>query len=408
MKNIAEKANFDYQAIQHFMSNSPWKSDDIYESIIDLMVQKEELNNSRVFVIDDSGNKKHSNKTVGVSRQYMGRYGKVDISQNTVTIAYANIEKRIWNWILGDLYLPKDWFEEHYENEEDKAVLREVRKKFGISDKTFKTKIEIAMDLIETLEKKVNIELLNFDGGYGKDGNFRNKIHKKNIKYMADISSNTNIYLEKPEIETRVDEKGKEKYKIIGKSYKSNSFSNKLDFTKIKVRATDRGYLYLKIARKRVFIVYDGEAREEWLVIIKESAKRHRYTLSNLEADTKIEKLAHYKAYRYFVERANQDAKSEFGWAEFRGQKYLSWSHNLAMTILASWFVSYVKLYLQNDLEKENLEEEFLLLFSVSNIKKLLLSILPFEEITPQKAVEKVIENLFNRNNSRKSRLKNE
>ena len=64
-----------------------------------------------------------------------------------------------------------------------------------------------------------------------------------------------------------------------------------------------------------------------------------------------------------FIERANQDAKSEFGWDEFRGQKYLSWSHNLAMTILASWFISYIKLSLQYDLEKEKLEDEFLLLY---------------------------------------------
>jgi SRSO17 transposase len=401
MKNIARKSQMDYQSIHHFMSNSPWKSEGIYEVITTQLKEHKKLKNSRVFIIDDTGNKKSSNKTVGASRQYIGSLGKIDMSQNAVMIGYANIDQRVWNWVNGELYLSKEWFEEHYEDIEDKKALKESREKFGISDREFKTKIEIAYDLVEKLEADIDeIELLSFDGGYGKSSEFREQLHKKSIKYMADVPSNTRVYLEKPTI-------GKTG-KVEGKSYQVNSLRQKMEYKKIKTRPIDRGYLYLKIAVKRVFMVYGEEIREEWLVINQESKNKHKYSICNLNADVAIEKIAYYKAYRYFIERTNQDAKSEFGWDEFRGQKYLAWSHNLAMTILSSWFISYIKLFLQDDLEQEKLEDEFLLLFSVSNIKELLLSVIPFEELTPEEASQRVIEHLINRNNSRKSRLKKE
>jgi valyl-tRNA synthetase len=168
----------------------------------------------------------------------------------------------------------------------------------------------------------------------------------------------------------------------------------------------------LKLAIKKVYVAYKDkeknkpEIREELLIIIKESKNKYKYALSNLDINTSIEKIAYYKAHRYFIERVNQEAKSELGWDEFQGQKYLGWSHHLAMTILASWFITYVKLQLQNDLEKENLKESFLLLFSVSNIKKLLLSVIPFKNITPEIATKKVLEDIEKRNNSRQSRLR--
>ena len=83
------------------------------------------------------------------------------------------------------IYLTKECFEEAYEDIEDKKVLREVRAKFWITEKKFKTKIEIAFDLVEDLEQKIDeIELVTFDGGYGNSSEFRQNFHKKDIKYM--------------------------------------------------------------------------------------------------------------------------------------------------------------------------------------------------------------------------------
>jgi SRSO17 transposase len=48
--------------------------------------------------------------------------------------------------------------------------------------------------------------------------------------------------------------------------------------------------------------------------------------------------------YRYFVERNIQDAKSELGWDDFQALKFRAWEHQLALTILASWFVAETRL----------------------------------------------------------------
>jgi len=45
--------------------------------------------------------------------------------------------------------------------------------------------------------------------------------------------------------------------------------------------------------------------------------------------------MAARKSQRYFIERSNQEAKSEFGWDEFQATKLLAWEHQLALTILA-------------------------------------------------------------------------
>jgi SRSO17 transposase len=50
--------------------------------------------------------------------------------------------------------------------------------------------------------------------------------------------------------------------------------------------------------------------------------------------------MARHKSLRYFIERANQDAKSELGWDEFQAQKYRAWVHHLALTIMASAFIT--------------------------------------------------------------------
>jgi SRSO17 transposase len=40
------------------------------------------------------------------------------------------------------------------------------------------------------------------------------------------------------------------------------------------------------------------------------------------------------------IERSNEYAKDEIGWDEFQTRKYRVWNHQLALTILASWFVA--------------------------------------------------------------------
>jgi len=198
------------------------------------------------------------------------------------------------------------------------------------------------------------------------------------------------------------------------KPVKVNSLCNSQDteWKNIFVRPTERGELCDPFAAQRVWTIHEGVAVEEWLVIRQEADNKYSYALSNAPVDTPLSKLAWWKCQRYFVERANQEAKSELGWDELQAQKYLSWQHHLALTILASWLVAQIKFEWAETNERnpellEQLEVDVLPALSVANIRLLLRAVMPLQQLTPEQAIKQVKNHFLNRVNSRKSRMKN-
>jgi hypothetical protein len=85
------------------------------------------------------------------------------------------------------------------------------------------------------------------------------------------------------------------------------------------IRATQRGHLTAAFAARRVWTVWQDESavqhvRQEWLVMRRDPDGKAYYALSNAPLDTPLLVLAKRKCQRFFIERATQDAKSEFGW----------------------------------------------------------------------------------------------
>ena len=121
--------------------------------------------------------------------------------------------------------------------------------------------------------------------------------------------------------------------------------------------------------------------------------------------------MAWRKSHRYFGERSNQDAKGEFGWDEFQAVKYRAWEHQLALTILAGWFVAETRLDWMNRFHQDpdllsQLEVDVLPQLSVSNVRELLRAAYPLPQLSTQQAADLVVSHLLNRTRSRKSRLR--
>jgi predicted Co/Zn/Cd cation transporter (cation efflux family) len=162
---------------------------------------------------------------------------------------------------------------------------------------------------------------------------------------------------------------------------------------------------------RRVWTIRDGELAEEWLIVRHQSSQRYSYALSNAPAATPHKYLALLKCLRHFVERTNQDAKSELGWDEFQAQKYLAWEHNLALTIMASWFVAqtkheWVQTYARDPELAQQLQVEVLPALSVANVRELLRAVLPLHQLSREEATRLVIKHLVNRSRSTACRLK--
>lgn len=135
------------------------------------------------------------------------------------------------------------------------------------------------------------------------------------------------------------------------------------------------------------------------------------YAFCNAPADTPLERLAWLKCVRHFVERANQDAKSEAGWDDLRAQKYRAWEHHLALTVMATWFVAQTKLewahkYPPDPALAQQMQVERLPSLSMANVRTLLRAVMPLPQLTPEEATRQVVQHLLNRTYSRKCRLK--
>jgi len=121
--------------------------------------------------------------------------------------------------------------------------------------------------------------------------------------------------------------------------------------------------------------------------------------------------MARRKSQRYFVERAIQDAKSEFGWDEFQAVKYRAWEHHLALTILASWFIAETRLdWMQDHPQDPTLLDHYatdvLPALSVANVRDMLRATLPLPQLSSAQAAALVVQHLDNRTRSRQSKLK--
>jgi SRSO17 transposase len=134
---------------------------------------------------------KKGEKSVGVGRQYCGNTGKVSTCQVAVFGALSNGDYA--SMIDVQLYLPQDWCDNPARCEEA-----------GIPEdfRTFKTKSEIALDMIKHQSKfGTSFDYVGGDGYYGNSIELAEGIEKQGLLYMLDIHSNQTIYTERPELE---------------------------------------------------------------------------------------------------------------------------------------------------------------------------------------------------------------
>jgi hypothetical protein len=91
-------------------------------------------------------------------------------------------------------------------------------------------------------------------------------------------------------------------------------------------------------------------------------------------------------------------------------RKYRAWQHQLALTILAAWFVADTRLdwmrrFQQDPALLEKYEIEVLPQLSVGNVRELLRAALPLPQLSPEEAAQLVTEHLVNRTRSCKSHM---
>lgn len=404
LANVGRKTGVSGQNLQHFVSNSSWSERSVIEAIAN-EVKAHPSFQEAMLILDESAEEKAGTHSAGAGRQHNGRLGKIEMSQVGVFLALVTPNACIW--IDGELYLQEAWFEESH---------KELRKKTGIPEElTFQTKPELGWQLIKRAQElQIPFQAVAMDDLYGRNEALRQNMNKAGIEYYGDVPANTQVYLEKPQMIHPLTPKGKpsKTTQVVGTTYTAREISqrNDLEWQTLRLRANERGYLESKFARQRVWIVYGEELRQEWL-LIRQDASQITYVLSNAPETIDLQTMAQRKTHRYFIERCNQDAKDLFGWDEFQTRKYRAWKHQLALTILASWFVAETRLDWQLRFQQspellERYEADVLPKISVANVRELLRVSMPLPNLSVEDAAQLVVKHLVNRTRSRKSRLR--
>lgn len=406
-KNI-EGVNSDGQKIQHFISDSPWNGKKVFERI-QKEVSKEANFNGGMLTVDDSGDKRSSDKCAGAKRQYLGRLGKVDMGQVGIVIGYYKSMK--WTLLGSELYFPEEWFTSKY---------KELRKHLHVpEEKKFKSKIDIALEMILNAKKNgVPFSSVGCDSYYGASNEFRRELAKNNIMYMAATKCFQKVYLTRPTVEWREPMRKCKQEKImeIYSDYGAIKLGSLLCYTKLEtvfVRHCERGILEYDCAKIPVFTVdKHGDVQQETILIRKEKNEKEKYTyaFTNAPETASLQELISLRCERFFVERTIQDCKEELGWDELEAMKYRAWSHHLALIGLALWFTCKMKLELCRHHPRDislcqKLRVEQLPQISLPNIRSILQAIFPVLKASLMQTRRNIIDGLVKRARSTASRL---
>src|SRR5262249_38375689 len=134
------------------------------------------------------------------ARQYLGRFGKVDLGQVGVALGYTHAG--IWSLVDAELYLPEVWFD---------TAHAEVRRRWHIpADRTFATKPALGLQLIRRAKATgLPFTVVGCDSLYGRDSQFRADLDAEKVIYVADIPGDTLVYLTAPQVGVPVRPPGK-------------------------------------------------------------------------------------------------------------------------------------------------------------------------------------------------------
>lgn len=362
----------DHQAIQQFISDSRWDARTVMDQVAqdaDELIGDEK---NAFLLIDETCFAKKGKKSVGVARQWLGRFGKVDNGQVAVFVALCNGNSVTPTDVR--LYLPEKWTDD-----EERCLAAKIPKEKIV----FKTKKELALEMVEHARKLgLRFGCVGADGGYGKELDFCYELEDMEETFMVDVHKDQVIYLENPlpyvptwsgrgrkpsKLKTEVDSIRVDKWAL--KQRKSR-------WRKITVRQSTKGPLTYEFLHERIWVWDKAKSTaKHWHLIIRRDSHTqsdYKYSLSNAPASTSVKRLAFMQSQRYWIERTFEDAKSESGMADYQLRGWVGWHHHMSLVMMAMLFML---------TERISNKDEYPLL-SCSDIETLLAHFLPRRDIT--------------------------
>ena len=278
------------------------------------------------WIVDDTGFLKQGNDSVGVQRQYTGSAGKITNCQIGVSLAVASSTEHLP--LDFELYLPECWANDP-ERREQARIPDEV---------TFKTKITLALDMIERARNAgIAGEIMLADAAYGDSSEFRNGVRRLGFDFAVGIQSNVRVVrLDRLD---RINEKTETVAELVERL-------GRKAFRKLTWREGTGSKLSSRFCFVRVKTTHDdgipiSEREPLWLVAewLDGEEKPTKFLLTTLARRMSRKQIVRICKERWRTERMYEDLKGELGLDHFEGRSFPGWHHHVSVVLCCYAFV---------------------------------------------------------------------
>ena len=335
-----------YEAIQQFITDSPWDWRESQSRLIGLM-GSEISGPQGLLAIDDVPLAKQGTKSPGVHRQYSGVRGGVDNCQALVDAVYLlpgdgpHRETRGWCFAM-ELYLPRAWTD-------NPARCREAGIPLPV---TFREKWRIALEeLARARTHHLPHRATVADCGYGDVGDLRAQLRAWKEPYVMEVTASE---VRTVPISTPVFEVG-ERFpgqirgrplarprlppEVVPSTPKALGEAAR-DWVTIRWGEGTKGPLEGRFTRRKVRVCQGPIPTEEtgWLLLEDAPEGPRSWVCWGLEK-ARLEELAAIAHRRFLMERFHEEAKMELGLDHFEGRRWKGLNHHLTLVLITHTFL---------------------------------------------------------------------
>ena len=336
-ENLSETVPASARVMQRFLAESPWNDDAIMGRLQEYLGPR--LGHPEaVWVLDGSDFPKQGRKSVGVTRQYCGRLGKVANCQAGMFLAYVSPLGRAL--VDKGLYLPESWT-----SDKDRCAAAGVPQE----RQGYRSKTALALELLERALARGHLQAgwVAADDAFGMSPSLREGLAVLGMRYVLDVPAGFTVWPAEPAWTSPAYQGrgGPPKPRLVaGQRRTMEERSAELPegaWREITVAEGSQGPRTYQFSAQRVRPSSRRKPGEiHWAVYRRNlDGSEPRYYLSNAPAATPLETLAYVGGSRWRIETEFETEKSDVGLDEYETRSWAGWHHHIAMCLLGGAFL---------------------------------------------------------------------
>jgi len=296
--------------LQHLLSRAKWDADGVRDDLR-CYVSEHLGDPAGILVVDETGDVKKGQQTVGTQRQYTGTAGRIENAQVAVYLTYA--APRGHALIDRALYLPKCWTDDPGR-----------RERAGVPAAVeFATKPALAQQMITAaLDAGVQARFVAGDEVYGNDSKLRSSLQQRAVGFVLAVSCSHRVPTAAGPV--RAD--------LLAAGLPRRSWQ------RLSAGAGTKGHRFYSWAYVRI---EDGESGHHWLLVRRNDSTGERaYYRCYCPRPVPLIVLVRVAGQRWRIEESFQTAKGQAGLDEHQVRRWCSWHRWSTLAMLAMAFLA--------------------------------------------------------------------